>query len=165
MEVLLSETTKMLILISTFLVVNRRPDILFILLFSIPLRIHLGGFHMKKYSHCLLFSFSYCLLIEVLAFTLSLSSYILITLSLVCLTIITAIAPVIPVERSQIKSISKVKLKTRAILITITYITIYLLWPNSYTLYTQWTIIVQTLIILFFKGDVFNERKIIDLHH
>lgn len=164
MEVLLSEITKMLILISTFSFMNRAIDIILILLFSVPLRIHLGGFHMKKYAHCLLFSFFYCLSVERLAYFIHLNQYTLIILSLMCLIIITAIAPVIPVERSQIKSISSFKLKIKAIIITIFYISIYLLWPNSYTLYTQWIIIIQTLIILIYKGDVFYERKIANSH-
>ncbi len=164
MEVLLSETTKMLILISTFLVINKGPDIFFILLFSIPLRIHLGGFHMKKYSHCLLFSLSYCALTELLAYTLNLNTMTILGLSTISLIIIIAIAPVIPIERSQIKSLSRIQLKRRAIIITVIYMMIYILWPNSYTQYAQWTIIIQTLIILIFKGDVFNERKIINSH-
>lgn len=160
MEVLLSEFSKILIMFITFSIFHKGIDFLLIMFLTIPLRMHIGGFHMNSYFKCLGFSMGYCLVIILLHQYFTIIPYIFVQLSFCSGLFLLAIAPVIPVERRDISTIPKNTLKKRGLLIVLCYTVLFVLWHNDFTIYGQWIIIIQTLLLLVSKGDFRSERQI-----
>lgn len=162
LEVILSELSKIIVLIFLFSLVHKSMDALLILAFTVPLRINIGGFHMKKYSSCLMVSFVYCSVIIALGHYTTIHQQILLGLSAICFFIVYLIAPVIPLERLEAQSLPKHRLKFRALLVISIYISTFLMWNSKYAHYTQWVTIVQTVLLLCSLGGLYVQRKTID---
>lgn len=160
MEVLLSEISKIIIMLITFSVFNKGIDFIIIMLFTIPLKVHLGGVHMKSYAQCLGFSSAFCLLIVLLNRYFTILPHIFVLLSICCGVLLYFIAPVIPIERRDITSIPKEALRNRGLLLVTCYTMLFVLWHNDFTNYGQWIILIQTIILFITKGGFKNERKI-----
>lgn len=162
LEVILSDMSKILIMMILFSIIRINNSFIFILLYSIPLRINIGGFHMKKYLSCLLFSIAYYISIFYLDKYLQVETLTLIVIGIICSFVIFYIAPVVPRKRLKTSSIKVYHLKIRATIFSVTYLLLFIMINNPYTRYGIWVIIVQTILILIAKGVNSHEKNIIN---
>jgi len=152
LEVLLTDFSKMIILFIGFSFFNAQKDLLFILLFSIPIRINIGGFHMKKYLSCLSFSAVCYAGIAYMNYQLILDTNFLLLMGAISIISLSIIAPILPKERLGVNGIKFRDLKIRAIILSIAYLLLFVTVNNPYTRYAIWVLVVQTLLLILFKG-------------
>jgi len=152
LEVLLTDFSKIILLFIGFSFFNAQKDLFFILLFSVPLRINIGGFHMKKYFSCLSFSAVCYAGIVYVNYQLTLNTTILLMLGMFSIIILSLIAPMLPKERLGVSGIKLRNLKIRAILLSTTYLLLFVTVNNPYTRYGIWVLVIQTLLLILFKG-------------
>jgi accessory gene regulator B len=161
LEVILTDISKILILLFISRIMGISRDLMIVLLFSVPLRINVGGFHMKKYFSCLIFSSIYLCTIFYLNTSLQVETPILVVVGIICGITIFSIAPIVPRERVETTSMKIKQLKIRATILSIIYISLFTIVNNPYTRYGIWVIIIQTVLLLIAKGVKTNEKKII----
>lgn len=161
LEVIITDISKILIIFLVSSIANLSLDFIIILLFSIPLRINIGGFHMKKYINCLIFSLLYIISIFILNNYLNIHKLSLLILSIISTILIFILSPVIPKERLTITYMDIYKFRNRATILSILYILLYIVKYNPYTSYGVWVILTQTFLILIAKGVKINEKRII----
>jgi accessory gene regulator B len=161
LEVILTDISKILIILFISRIMGISRDLMIVLLFSFPLRINVGGFHMKKYFSCLIFSSIYLFTIFYLNTSLQVETPILVVVGIICGIIIFSIAPIVPRERVETTSMKIKQLKIRATILSIIYVTLFTIINNPYTRYGIWVIIIQTALLLIAKGVKTNEKKII----
>lgn len=159
LEVIISDSSKILIILIASSFLGYRFDLIIVLLFSFPLRFNIGGFHLKKYCSCLIFSSSYLLAIYYINKYLHVTVSILIIVAVLCSFIIFMIAPIIPSERIGASTTRFKQLKLRASFLIFLYIALFTIANNPYTRYGIWVIILQTILLLFAKGVKTNENK------
>ena len=161
LEVILTDISKILIILFISRIMGISRDLMIVLLFSFPLRINVGGFHMKKYFSCLIFSSIYLFTIFYLNTSLQVETPILVVVGIICGITIFSIAPIVPRERVETTSMKIKQLKIRATILSIIYISLFTIVNNPYTRYGIWVIIIQTALLLIAKGVKTNEKKII----
>jgi len=152
LEVLLTDISKIILLFIGFSFFKAQKDLFFILLFSVPLRINIGGFHMKKYFSCLSFSAICYASITYLNEYMILSTTTLVMMGMFSIIILSFIAPMLPKERLGVTGIKLRNLKIRAILLSTAYLLIFVTINNPYTRYGIWVLIIQTLLLILLKG-------------
>lgn len=158
--VILSDTSKLLLITLIFSVFGYFPDIVLMVLLSTPLRIHLGGFHMKTYWSCFSFSLSYYFVIFALAQMLVMPTYVPILIAIGCIPIIWLIAPIVPKQRFTIAMAKKKQMRFRALVLMCIYIILAFYTKNHpYMQYSMWVIIVQTALLIWSKGVKLYEQK------
>jgi len=161
LEVFITDISKILIILFISAIYGVCRDLMIILLFSFPLRINVGGFHMKKYFSCLIFSSIYLLTNYYLNTSIQIESPILVAVGIICIIIVFIISPIVPRERIETTSMKLQPLKLRATILTVIYIALFTIVNNPYTRYGIWVIIIQTILLLTAKGVKTNEKKII----
>lgn len=158
LSVIISELSKALILFILFGLVGYPLEFLTIYLFTIFLRVNIGGFHFSTYLGCLIFSFIYVILV-LLVDTIVIDNLIHITLAALCIIVLSLLAPVISPQRLEIQSNNITILKLRSILMSLFYIVIHVAINSPYTRFGLWVIIIQSLFIAYSKGVELYERK------
>lgn len=161
LEVILTDLSKVFILIQVFNILNLGNTVLFILLYSMPLRVNIGGFHLKNYLNCLLFSTLYCILVYYITNFFRIDFFLLTLLAVLSSIIILLIAPVIPTKRRSVNSMKTQRMKRISLFLLIVYILSFIIKNNPHTRYGIWVIIIQTILLLMAKGVNVYEKKTI----
>jgi accessory gene regulator B len=157
-RVILTDLTKTLIFFCIFSILGIRQHIIIMLLYTIPLRINVGGFHLKNYVTCLSFSAIYFASIYNINTFISFNVYGLVFIATICTGLIFMLAPVIPLERFDVTSINKIALKIRGVVISLIYLLIFIIYPSIYTRYGIWVVIVQTILIVITEVNCYVKK-------
>jgi len=159
LTVLISEISKMFFILLVVSFIYNGIDELIILLLTIPLRTNIGGFHMNSYLNCLIFSLIYCLTVISLTYNFHTNTYFLLILSIVCSVILYIIAPVVPSQRMTTQTLLNKNYKRNTFMITLVYISHFLIWHNYYAQHALWIIIIQTIFLLLSLGGSYVQKK------
>ena len=146
-----NDLSKLLILLIIFSFLGLFYNFLMISIFSIALRVTIGGFHFRKYWSCLLFTFAYYLII------ISINKFILNDMILIIIYIVAAfciiwLAPMTSLERAAIRKTSIGTYKFIAFMILSLYFLIYIIKKDSISQLSLLTSIAQSIQLLIMKG-------------
>lgn len=151
LSALLSDFSKLVILLIFFTVMNKGKIFLIMFVFSTILRINVGGFHFKKYWTCLAFSFMYynsLLFVNKLAIDEIFFIFLFILFSIILIWI----APLVSKKRESIRKVKKSRYKIVNFTIVLSYLILYIFINNTFTKVGLWIIILQSLQLLIMKG-------------
>lgn len=153
MKMILTETSKFLILIIFFLLIEKPIAFLFCTIILLPLRCNIGGIHLHTYWGCLAGTFIiYINAILILPQLIKLSTTTANLLLAICLIINLIVGPVINPTRPPLTKENVKQIKTNVIIIFLLYTLLINLFDiNNYTICGIWIIAEQTLQLLIAK--------------
>lgn len=158
LESFLGDLSKTLILFVAFVILGYGTFFIVVFTATVLLRSNIGGFHAKTYWGCFLFSTSYFTALCYM-FTLNLGSRnIQLILVAISILIQLLIAPVTTPQREAITRIDLHPFKIKAMVVSTTIAIIHIIINNPYTLISTWVVIIQTLLIVIYKGAKYYEK-------
>lgn len=148
LKLIFTDLSKSVLLLILFAIIGYHADFLVAAIYTMFLRVFSGGFHFKTYKSCLSFSTVYFSAVIAINNLVEMNSLI-VSYAVFSVLLILLIAPIIPKERSKIKSIKYRSLKIKSFIFALTYIFIFLLNRNALTQYGLWVVIIQANLLLF----------------
>lgn len=158
LHAILNDVSKTLLLFIVFYFMGYGTYFIVTAFITILLRLNIGGFHMKGYLTCLIFSAVYFFGVLFLYLT-RINNLLLATTVMACLLVQFLVAPVSTPQREALKNINKKAFKYKAMAISATVLLAHIIINNPYTKISMWVVIIQTLFIMAYKG-VKNYEKI-----
>lgn len=140
------EGSKLLLFLLFFGCIHQLDGFFYSLIILLPLRIISGGLHFKHYTSCLLFSFGYFYLVNVLLMPFKLPLSISIILLSLCAVINYKIGPITSNSRPQLKSKEIKKGKFNIFMVTCYELILTILFfDTALSAVGFWTIVLHTL--------------------
>lgn len=159
LEVFLGDVSKSIILLAVFAALGYGPFYIVGFLVTVFLRTNMGGFDFDGYLKCLMFSFVYysgLLLVFVSQWDLS---WWFMPIVAACMVVQWLIAPVVNLQREQVKGLKRKLLRNRTLALTGIVVFMHIIINNPYTLLGLWIVVIQTLFILIYKGAKYYEKN------
>ena len=150
------DLSKFIIMGFIFLKLGNFIPFLFAMITTIPLRIIIGGFHLKTYWDCLFFSFIYFELL-ILSSEFMTYQYILYALPLASLMIL-ILAPLIPSSSDRTLNIPKFVTKALALILILIFSILFIIKKDPIYYIGPLSIIFQSTQLLLIKGVENNEK-------
>lgn len=158
LSLILNDSSKIIILSLIFMLLGNIKFFLITFCISTVLRINIGGFHFKKYIHCLLFTLVYYFLL--LGIYLSdFSHMVMFQLFVISLLIQLMLAPVVSPQRKTIHYPNKKIFKLKSLLMSLVTFSLYIINNSPYNKTSIWVVIIQSLLILIQKGVKLYEKN------
>lgn len=158
LESILSDSSKSIVLYFIFHLLGLGYYFLITMLVTAILRTNIGGFHMRGYVTCFLFSSVYFSGMVIL-FLNPINDMILISLGITSLLIQFFIAPVSTPQRENSKKVIKKAFKIKGMIISSIVLLLHIIINNPYTSISMWVVIIQTLFISLYKGVKIYEKN------
>ena len=158
-KIIISETSKTLILLLIFALFHKIPEFLFSMVILFPIRCQIGGIHLKTYIGCLITTIAiFTTAIIILPENIRLSEFAIIGLLLLCTIICFHIGPIINPTRPKLTILQIKKCKLIACSSIICYIMLsFALQFNRFIVCGAWIIIIQTLQLI--AANLITRRK------
>lgn len=156
---ILNELSKFLILLILSLLFSETKLFLIGFITTILLRVVIGGFHLKTYWGCLLFSFFYFLSL-IIIYKFDFKIELLILLFLTSSIVIFILSPLVSKQRENISNINNTVYKFIGLLVCSIYLLIYIFTKEPFLRLGLLTVILQSIQLLIMKGVKYYEKNI-----
>lgn len=160
LEVIINEILKMMIIFIPFYVLGEGWSYVYCLITLMIIRPMTGGFHIKTFLGCLIFTSCFLGTSMFLIKTVPLEQPLL---SFVCffdLVILVCFAPIVPKQRPRYSEHKMFQSKLISIMIVATTFGLYVISNHPYFTYAVWVITLQCMQLLIAEGGIQYERKI-----
>lgn len=155
---IINDLSKVIILFSVFSLLGLGIKFLAISVYSVLLRVIIGGHHFKSYWACFAFTSMYYTVLMT-AGRYNISGTLLTTAYTVFAVVLIWLAPSTSRERAAIRKHSATRYKIAVAILIVTYYTIHLLFESPITQLGLMTVIFQSIQLLIMKGVRTHEIK------
>ncbi len=159
LEVLVNELIKLLLMLVFFTSLGYGSAFIFCFITLMIIRPMTGGFHMKGFWSCFVFSFSFFSLCILIAHFISLSYILQLCLFVFSMLVYGFFAPVIPKQRPKYPPDKMLRSKIISLVIIILYFLIFNLYGGSFLRHGIWVIVFQAVQLLISLGGTHYEIK------
>lgn len=160
LEVIIGEVLKMIIIFVPFFLLDEVWSYVYCLTALFIIRPQTGGFHIKSFWGCLVFSSCFLTLSMLFIKTIPLQQPLLSIICFFDLVILGCFAPIVPKQRPRYSEHKMFQSKLLSIMIVVIHFGLYVLINHPYFTYAVWIITLQCLQLLIAKGGIEYERKI-----
>lgn len=160
LEVLLGESSKLVILFLLFFAFNSPVILLQAMLSLFMIRINTGGLHFKTYWSCLSFSAAFFTLVALLYAHVQLSPLLMMTIGVISFAAIAVTAPVTSAYRPNYSTEDRRRFRIRGCVAAALHL--FGFWAiknNPYFTISVWVIFLQAIQLLIAKEMKRNEKK------
>lgn len=160
LEVIINDFLKMAIIFIPFLIIGDVGSYFYCLIAIMIIRPMTGGFHIKTFLGCLVFTSCFIGIAMILIKTIPLHQPLLSIICFFDLVILGCFAPIVPKQRPRYSEHKMFQSKLFSIMVVVIHFGLFVLSNHPYFTYAVWIFTLQCLQLLIAEGGILYERKI-----